>query len=150
MSQKTPHPGASAEAHGPYPAQPLLRADGKALRPPPPFYYRADGKLIFPVKKNTLVVILDLPVYLDRVEEGGHGKVSLVFWRWRPHSGWQTIEMPSRWLFSWTRWVQRGVWPADMRLFKKFILLSVGDFFRENSYGPVRRAVVSQRTDDDR
>ena len=64
MSARTPYPGASAEAHGPYPAQPLLRADGKALHPPPPFYYTADGKLLHLAKTDTLV--LDFPLYLDR------------------------------------------------------------------------------------
>jgi hypothetical protein len=137
----------SLTALGPNRSPVLLRADGMELRAPPPFAYAADGKLILPAKRDTFIVILDFPVYLDRVEEGRHGKVGLVFWRWRPHSGWQMIEMPSGWIFSWTRWVQRGVWPADMRLFKRFILLSVGDFFRENSYAG--RTFVSRQTDGD-
>ena len=166
MREKTPHPGASAEARvagdrevpsrafdiqdSPAPArsQVLLRADGQVLRAPFPFDYTAEGSLIYPVKRGPFNVILDSPFYIDHIEQDECGNThGLVCLHWRPHSGWETIEMPSHWVFRWGRWVQRGVWPANMRLFKEFIFRSTSEILRENSYA--RRGIVSRRTDGD-
>ena len=145
MSAKNTLPR-SFGAHGPYPAQPLLRADGKELRAPPPFEYTAAGELIHRGKRDTFDVVLDLPFYIDHIKQDECGNIhGLVCLHWRPHSGWETIEMPSRWVFRWGRWVERGVWPANMRLFKEFIFRSTSEILRENSYA--RRVIISPRTD---